>query len=194
MFRVKTIAPDVEAWALAGRAARNDRSAQRELFRRLASPLHATLYLILGSNDPMEALLEDAFVEIFRALPAYDRKLDLDTWARAIAIRLVCQHLRNERCDSRSSARRAHGAEKDTGLPEPDGPGAVGLGQFYVLLRGLEPEQHVTLALSRLGRRPESEIAALTGVDVAVVRERILLARNVLRARTAAVACGEQDT
>jgi RNA polymerase sigma-70 factor (ECF subfamily) len=193
MFRVKTIAPDVEARALAGKAARNGRSAQRDLFRRLASPIHGIIYLILGSNDPMEALLEDAFVAIFRALPAYDRKLDLDTWARAIAVRVVCQHLRSERRDSPPSASGARRAE-DAGLPEPDVLCAVGLAQFYVLLRSLKPEQHVSLALSMLGHRSESEVATLTGVDVEVVRERILLAKNLLCAPPAAVACGERDT
>jgi RNA polymerase sigma-70 factor (ECF subfamily) len=193
MFRVRTIAPDVEARALAGRAARNSRSAQRDLFRRLSSPIHATLYLILGSNEPMEALLEDAFVEIFRALPTYDRKLDVETWARAIAIRVVCRHLRSERRSSPPSARHARRAN-DTALPEPDVPRAVGLEQFYIQLRSLEPEQHVTLALFRLGRRSESEIAILTGVDVAVVRERISLAGNLLGAPAAAVRCGERET
>ena len=34
---------------------------------------------LLGSNEPMERLLEHVFVEIFRSLAAYDRRLDVNT-------------------------------------------------------------------------------------------------------------------
>jgi RNA polymerase sigma-70 factor (ECF subfamily) len=179
MFRVRTVEPDVDDRELARCAAQGRRAAQQNLLRRLASPIHATLYHVLGSNEHMEGLLQDVFVEIFRSLAAYDRKRDLDTWACAIALRVVCQRLRSDESDSRPIA-EGPGRRDFMGPPEAEGPRAVGLEQMYALLRSLAPEQHVTLALSMMARRSVNEIAALTEADTAVVRERIHLARSLL--------------
>jgi RNA polymerase sigma factor (sigma-70 family) len=178
MFGVRRIERDVEARELARWAVQGRRVAQRDLFRRLASPVHDTLYHVLGSNDQMEGLLEDAFVEIFRSLAAYDHKLDLDTWACATAIRVVYRHLRGGQRDSRPVVERASRVEC-VGAPESDASRAS-IRQVYGLLRSLEPEHHVTLALFMMGRRSVSEIAALTDVNTVVVRERIVLAKRLL--------------
>ena len=78
---------DATASVLARAAAQGHRLAQRELFRRLALRVHETLHAILGNDEQMELHLQNAFVEIFRSIPSYDRHLDLDTWACTIAVR-----------------------------------------------------------------------------------------------------------
>jgi RNA polymerase sigma-70 factor (ECF subfamily) len=178
MYRVRAIEPDVGVRELTRSAAQGRPAAQRDLFRRLSSPVHDTLYQILGSNDHMERILEDAFVEVFRSLPTYDGKLDVNTWACAIAIRVLCAHLEKGRVDSPPIDRRS-GVERraSSGVDTPRG---AGVKPVYGLLHDLEPEQHVTLALFLMGQRSESEIAALTRVNVAMVRERIRLARGLL--------------
>jgi RNA polymerase sigma-70 factor (ECF subfamily) len=181
MFRVRAIEREVGARELTRWAAQGQRAAQRDLFRRLSTPVHETLYHILGSNEHMEGILEDAFVEIFRSLPTYDGKIELDIWASAIAVRVVCLHLRGTRRDSRPMDDRTSRVER-VGSSGVETPRSAGLRQVYGLLHGLEPEQHVTLALFMMGHRSVTEIAALTRVNVAVVRERIRLAQHLLHA------------
>lgn len=93
--------PDAVANVLVRAAAQGHRLAQRELFRRLALRVHETLHTILGSNKHMELHLQNAFVEIFRALGSYDRQVDLDAWACAIAARAARREV-----DARRAARR----------------------------------------------------------------------------------------
>jgi RNA polymerase sigma factor (sigma-70 family) len=173
---------NIEESDLARSAARGLRAAQRDLFHRLASPVHDTLYHVLGSNERMEGLLEDAFVEIFRSLAAYDRKLDLNTWACAIAVRIACRHLESKRRDPRAASEPASGVVQCLGSAEGETQPSVGCKQLYGLFRHLEPEQHVTLALFMMGRRSIGEIAALMNVGALVVRARLLRARRVLSA------------
>jgi RNA polymerase sigma-70 factor, ECF subfamily len=181
MFRVRAIERDVGVRELTRGAARGQRAAQIDLFRRLSTPVHETLYQVLGSNDGMEPILEDAFFEIFRSLPTYDGKLDLNTWACAIALRVLCGHLRRRSVDSQPMLDRKSRLEcvASSGV---DTPRSSRVKQVYSLLHGLDPEQHVTLALFMMAERSESEIAALTRVSVATVRERLRLARRLLYA------------
>jgi RNA polymerase sigma factor (sigma-70 family) len=182
MFLMSAVDRDIQEGDLARSAARGLRAAQRDLFHRLAAPVHDILYHVLGTNEHMERLLEDAFVEIFRSLPAYDRKLDLSTWACAIAVRIACRHLESKRRDPHPASDRASGVVQCVGSPEGDPHPSVGCRQLYGLFRKLEPEQHVTLALFMMARRSIGEIAVLTNVGALVVRARLLRARRVLSA------------
>src|SRR5690242_257802 len=75
--------------ALARRAAEGDRGAQRELFLAQRAAVHHTLFRILGSNRELEDLIQDAFVEIFRALPSFRGDSTLGRWCQTIATRVA---------------------------------------------------------------------------------------------------------
>lgn len=96
------IRSDAAASVLARAAAQGHRLAQRELYHRLASNVHAALHAVLGSNDHMELHLQNAFVEIFRRLTSYDREIDLDTWACAIAVRNTGRQAHDSMRDGRA--------------------------------------------------------------------------------------------
>src|SRR5262245_13004257 len=74
---------------LARRAAGGDRGAQRELFVAQRAHVHHALFRILGSNRELEDLLQDAFIEIFRALPSFRGESTLSRWCQTIAIRVA---------------------------------------------------------------------------------------------------------
>jgi DNA-directed RNA polymerase specialized sigma24 family protein len=177
MFRVRRIERDLDDDDLVRRAAQGRRPAQRSLFQKLSAPVHEALHDVLGSNDHIEGVLEDTFVEIFRSLAAYDGKLDLNTWACAIAMRVVSRHLQSGQRDFRGMAER-WSRVACVGLSEEDAPRAE-LEQVLGLLQGLEPELHVTFALF-ISRRSIEDISALTDVNVVAVRERIALVRRHL--------------
>src|SRR5690606_522651 len=56
---------------LAARCVQGDRAAQRELFQMARAAVHHTLYRILGSNQDMEDVLQETFLEVFRSMKRY---------------------------------------------------------------------------------------------------------------------------
>src|SRR5512140_2137064 len=74
---------------LAQRAASGDRGAQRELFLAQRAAVHHALFRILGGNRELEDLLQDAFFEIFRALPSFRGDSTLTRWCQTIATRVA---------------------------------------------------------------------------------------------------------
>ena len=164
---------------LAERAIAGDRAAQREVFRSLKGTVHATLYRVLGSNEHMEDLLQDVFVEIFRSLPRYRGEAKLSTWAGPIAARVAFHHLRSKRAraDERALAPvRLH----LVGSPEEHAQHREGLQRLYRLLRDMSPEQHIAFALYTLDGRSIEEVAEMTGVTLAAAKNRISRARRKL--------------
>src|SRR3982074_1379159 len=78
---------------LARRCCAGERAAQRDLFQRQKRRVHATLYRVLGSNSAMEDLVQEAFLEIFKALPGYRGEALLGTWIDRIAVRVAYAYM-----------------------------------------------------------------------------------------------------
>lgn len=162
--------------ALAEQAAAGDRGAQRELFRVLKGMVHATLYRVLGSNEHMEDLLQDAFVEIFRSLPRYRGEAKLTSWAAPIVARVAYHHLRSKRGRSQKLPFQLH----VVGSPEEHAQHREGLQRLYGLLRRMSPEQHLAFALFTIDGRSMEEIAEITSSTLVAVKNRISRARRKL--------------
>jgi RNA polymerase sigma-70 factor (ECF subfamily) len=165
--------------ALAGRAAQGDGIAQREVFHALKSTVHATLFRVLGSNEHMEDLLQDVFIEIFRSLPHYRGESKLRTWASPIAARVAYHYLRSKRARANNDA-PAPVQLHLVGSPEDHAQHREGLQHLYALLRRMTPEQHIALALFMVDGRSIEEIAELTGVTPVAAKNRIFRARRRL--------------
>lgn len=163
---------------LARRASSGDRGAQHELFRTLKTGVHATPYRVLGSNEHMEDLLQDAFIEVFRSLPRYSGESQLDTWAARLGARVAFHQLKHkpERADASPRPVQLHLVVS----PEDNDEHRAGRERLYEVLRRMKPEHHVTLALSVLDGRSPEEIAEITGVNVATAKHRASRARRKL--------------
>jgi RNA polymerase sigma-70 factor, ECF subfamily len=165
--------------ALAERAVQGDRAAQREIFHALKSALHATLYRVLGSNEHLEDLLQDVFVEVFRSLPRYRGEAKLTTWAGPIAARVAFHYLRSKRARAAEKAGAPFRLHL-VGSPEDDAQHREGLQRLYRLLRSMNPEQHIAFALFAIDGRSIEEVAELTGVTSVAAKSRISRARRKL--------------
>ena len=174
--------------ALAQRAASGDRAAQRELFGIQKASVHHTLYRILGNNREIEDLVQDAFLEIFRALPSFRGDSTLTRWCQTIATRTAYLSISRRKPPS-----------VDLAMIEEILPGDANthrLAQMreaarrlYAALERIDAKQRIAFALAVIDGLSLAEVAQLTETTVVAVKTRVWRARKDLmkRARKDAV-------
>lgn len=169
--------------ALAQRAAEGDRVAQRDLFQRLKSPVHHTLFRILGANRDIEDLLQDAFLEIFRALPSFRGDSSLARWSQTIATRTA--YLSIERRKPASVDLEV--VEDEIVDRDPDAHRVALARQaarrLYAALDRIDAKQRIAFALAVIDGLSLAEVAQLTESSVVAVKTRVWRARRDLMRR-----------
>jgi RNA polymerase sigma-70 factor, ECF subfamily len=168
--------------ALARRCAAGDALAQRELFDRQRFVVHRALFRILGSNRHMEDLVQDTFVEVFKALGSFRGESSLSTWITAIAVRVCYRHL--ARREPRPSALLS-AAELPAPAYSPEHLtfSRQAVQSLYAVLDRIAPTYRVAYTLHVLDERPLEEVARITRTSALVVKTRVWRARQMLRAR-----------
>jgi RNA polymerase sigma-70 factor (ECF subfamily) len=166
--------------SLARRAAEGDRSAQRELFHAQKSSVHHTLYRILGSNRELEDLVQDAFLEIFRALPSFRGDSTLSRWCQTIATRTAYL----------SIARRKpqpvdlEVVEDVVAHGDPDAHRVAhareAARRLYQALERIDAKHRVAFALAVIDGLSLAEVAQLTESSTVAVKTRVWRARREL--------------
>lgn len=162
-----------------------DKQAQRTLFRREYARVHATVFRILGSSRDVDDLVQETFIAVFRALPAFRGDARLSTWIDRIAVRGVFHHLRTKK------ATRSLPLDS---LRDLDGGGRVdeqaeardGLRRLYAALAKLTPEARTAYALYAIDGRTIKEVAEITGSTRITAKTRIWRARREVEKRAAA--------
>ncbi|MET0387577.1 MAG: sigma-70 family RNA polymerase sigma factor [Polyangiales bacterium] len=176
--------PALDELSLAQRCAAGDLTAQHLFFERERHQVHRTLYRVLGSNQHMEDLLQETFIEVFGSLQHFRGESSLHTWVDTIAARVVYRHLARRRQQlaplSAADEVRANGGDLER---QTDARHA--LRQLYGLLDRLEPKYRVAYTLHVIDGRPLKEIAAMTHCSVMAVKNRIWRARQWVHERAA---------
>ncbi len=145
----------------------------------LKRKVHATLYRVLGSNNHIEDLLQEAFIDIFGSLPSYRGDSLLSTWADRIAIRVVHRHFRAKRALKRSGSpppqelRLVSSSEERLEHRE-------GVRRLYAVLGDMPPHYRIAFTLFAFGGRSLEEVADCTGVSLVAAKTRVWRARRSL--------------
>jgi RNA polymerase sigma-70 factor (ECF subfamily) len=171
-----------EDLALARRAASGDRAAQRDVFLAQRAAVHHTLFRILGSNRDLEDLVQDAFFEIFRALPSFRGDSTLTRWCQTIATRVAYLAI------SRKKPPAVDLALVEEQLPDStdtrrDAQHREAARRLYAALDRLDPKQRIAFALATLDGLSMAEVAALTESSIVAVKTRVWRARKDLMKR-----------
>jgi RNA polymerase sigma-70 factor (ECF subfamily) len=170
--------------ALAQRAAQGERGAQRALFAAQKLGVHHTLYRILGANRDLEDLIQDAFLEIFRALPSFRGDSSLNRWCQTIATRVA--YLAIER---RKPVATDLSEVEDSLASGEDGHRRVEVRavarRLYAALERIDPKMRIAFALVVVDGRTPGEVAQLTDATTVAVRTRVWRARRALMKRVA---------
>jgi RNA polymerase sigma-70 factor (ECF subfamily) len=180
---------------LARRAASGDRGAQRELFLEQRANVHRALFRILGSNREIEDLLQDSFIEIFRALPTFRGDSTLGRWCQTIAVRVAYLSISRRRPPAVDLA-----LVEDTLAGDADLRRHVQVREatrrLYAALDRIEAKQRIAFALAVIDGKSLAEVAELTDSSVFAIKTRVWRARRELMRRAgkdAALAAYVQD-
>ncbi len=166
---------------LVARCTARDPLAQRALFERERSRVHALLYRVVGSNSHMDDLLQDTFLEVFRSLPTFRGESSLRTWIDRCAVRVAYAHFaRKARVPPLEAVQdlgaRGPSAEDRTSFREA-------VRRLYVELDRLEPRQRMAFTLFAIESRSLREVAEVMESSVAAAKIRIWRARRTLELR-----------
>jgi RNA polymerase sigma-70 factor (ECF subfamily) len=139
--------------------------------------VHHTLYRILGSNQDMEDVLQETFLEVFRSMARYAARSSLVTWCCAIASHVALGHLRSRR-------RPVVELTADVPAPDPDAERVTlareAARRLYIALDKIEAAQRIAFALAVVDGRPLQEVAELTDSSLSAVKTRVWRARKEL--------------
>ena len=177
-----------------------------EDFARLAEPFRRELiaygYRMLGSFDDAEEVVQDIYLDAWRAYEAFEGRSSLRTWLYRIATRAFLRALERRKRRPLPSDLHAPAADPtarivagDAGLawlqPAPDSllaattsdPAAVVAARetmrlaFIAALQLLSPQQRVVLILREVLAWSAAEVAALLDLTVAAVNSALQRAR-----------------
>ena len=74
----------------------NDRLAQKELYDRYKKAMYNVAFRITGDFELANDVLQDAFLNIFRALPKFRRESTLGAWIKTIVIRAALKKIKKQ--------------------------------------------------------------------------------------------------
>jgi RNA polymerase sigma-70 factor (ECF subfamily) len=176
--------PQADEPALAARAAAGDRDAQREVFLAQRGHVHHALFRILGSNRELEDLLQDAFIEIFRALPSFRGDSTLSRWCQTIAVRVAYLAIARRRPPAVDLSLVDDLLASDTDVRRHVQVREAAR-RLYAALDRIAPPLRIAFALAVIDGRSIAEVAAITGASRVATKTRIWRARRELMKRAA---------
>ena len=180
----------VEDVLLVDRCLTGEPAATRELFRRHRNRVHASLFRVLGSNQDMDDLLQEAFLQVFQSLRGWRAEASLATWIDRIAVRVAWRYLSQRKAAPPTLELVEDAVPLAVVAPPTVGARRVmareGVRRLYAALDALSPSSRVAFALHEIEGRSMADVASLTGATVTATKLRVWRARRALEAAAAA--------
>jgi RNA polymerase sigma-70 factor (ECF subfamily) len=168
---------DLVARCLAGQ-----RAAQKELFDREKRRVQATLFRVLGGAAPLDDLVQDVFLAVFRSLHTFRGEASLSTWIDRCAVRVALGHLRSRR-DARHLELVPDAVASDDPSAERRTLAREATRRLYAALGGLPAKQRTAFALYAIDGRSTPEVAELMNATAVATKARIWRARRYVEKR-----------
>ena len=166
---------------------RGDSEGFAELYRRHADRIYALFTRLVGPVSEREDLLQEAFVETYRALPSFRGEAAFATFLYRIAARVGFDFLERR-------TRSAHLTFDDDALsdlvatdasPQDQVETRTELGRAFRLLESLSPKRRAAFVLVAIEGLSLHEAALALGADAQAIKQRVLAARKELLTRMA---------
>jgi RNA polymerase sigma-70 factor (ECF subfamily) len=171
--------------SLVARAAGGDRRAFDDLYRRYVDLVWGRLGRLLGPDPEREDLVQQIFLEVFRALPRFRGDASFRTFLYRIVLNTVSDHLRRRR--SRPLAITVEQLDElvdANASPEARAAQRQRLAMTFALLDRIKPKKRIAFLLRVVEGLSLEEIAELTRATPAAVAQRIRHANRELHELT----------
>jgi RNA polymerase sigma-70 factor (ECF subfamily) len=181
----RSTAPAAAADAnLVAAAARGDRGAFAELYRRHLDSVYARLTRVIGPAAERDDLVQQIFLDVYRALARFRGDAAFTTFLHRIVLNVACEHLeRRRRGHGRNEPLEARQVETliaPGASPEQRARQREELSRLFALLEGLSPKRRAAFVLVAIECMPLEEAAALLDANPAAIKQRVLEARREL--------------
>jgi len=177
---------------LVGAASAGDTAAFREIYRRYLPIVHARLTLMIGPVAERDDLVQQIFLDAYRALPRFRGDARFATFLNRIAINVACDHL-----DGRRRSRSRYAPLEDADLDRLVAPGASpesrasqrqDLAQAFEHLEAIRAKKRIAFVLVAVQGLSLDEAAEFLDASADTVKQRVLHARREIAARIAKAA------
>lgn len=163
--------------ALIGACLAGEEAARFSLYERFyAYTLTVSLHYCKDRREA-EEVVQDTFVKVFRALPAFDRRQAFRPWLRTIIVRTAINHFRRL-----SQPNTVLGMDSLREHPFVENQALQHLQQedLYRLLQMLPPAYRLVFNLHVLEGYTHPEIAELLGISIGTSKSNLAKARRKL--------------
>jgi RNA polymerase sigma-70 factor (ECF subfamily) len=160
-----------------------------DLYRRHADKLYALFTRLVGPISEREDLIQESFVESYRALPSFRGDSSFATFLHRIAVRVGCDFLARRARHQRVSVDEAALQEllldraAPQVSPEASAESRLELERAFRLLDSLSAKRRAAFVLVAVEGLSLAEAAQVLGIDEQAVKQRVLSARKELSAR-----------
>jgi RNA polymerase sigma-70 factor, ECF subfamily len=173
-----------EDLALVERAQNGDREALGELFMRHAQTVRRLLASVIGTNQDVDDLVQDVFVQVFRSLRNFRKESRFSTWLHQVTLYAAYNHLRRPQ-------QRAFLTDNPEALAAPSGEGESSaldalhgretLARLNAIISSIKPKKRIAFVLFAVEGHSVNEISEMVDAPVPTVKSRIWFARREVR-------------
>jgi RNA polymerase sigma-70 factor, ECF subfamily len=167
------------------RCAAGDPVACRELVNRHARVAGTIILRTIGRQAPVEDLLQETFLRVFRALPEFEGRARLSTWICTIAQRVALDEVRRQRRAPRTvSDEQMPEASADTDI-ESELAGEESDALVRRELAALPDRYRLPLIYATIDGLDYDTIGGMLGMPVGTIKTNVFRGKKLLRERLA---------
>ncbi len=163
---------------LVRRARQGDEAAFHDIYRLHVRSVAGTAYRLLGREDEVDDVIQETFLEAYRALDNLQDPQRLRAWLRTIAVHKAYRKL-NQRRRTRQLADALAKEESSSGKSRDE----ILTLTLYQALDGLDPKLRVPWILRHIEGHTINEVAELCQTSLATVKRRLKKAQSRLQRR-----------
>ena len=177
---LRVVTPDDAA--LAAAAAAGESVAFARIYERYADRVFGRLTTMVGPAPEREDLLQQVFLGLHRALPAFRGEASLSTFLYRITVNVACEHLRKRRRRGDYAPEEIDGILDGDPSPEDRTRMRQELAEILGYLERIKPDKRIAFTRVALDGLSYTEVAELVEATPDAVKQRVLHARRELMA------------
>lgn len=174
---------DTEAQLWLRRCAEGNPVACRELVDRHARVAGTIILRTLGREAPVEDLLQETFLRVFRALPEFEGRAKLSTWICTIARRVALDELRRQRRSPQTVPEEQAPEAEDEADLESEAAGEESDELVRRELAALPDRYRLPLVYSTIDGLDYDTIGRMLGMPVGTIKTNVFRGKKLLRER-----------